>query len=229
MASSAISSRIAASKSGAVGTPPSQAGLGFTSQYTYTSNLGAAGTFFIGSNPNTFNGFFPAFQNGVRVPTPNSGDNQLIINGASAANTRVWEESGITILPNTDYFFSVFVQSVTDTNPAILDFTANGVQLGSTFTASATTGVEQEFFATFFSGRSTTVDLALVDQDTASGGNDFALDDFVFNTTAPTDGTPVGGTGTTPTPPNSVPEPSSLLLVCGGLLALTMQRRRLQR
>jgi hypothetical protein len=146
----------------------------------------------------------------------------MIINGASTANTTVWAESGISVLPNTNYFFSVFVASVDPFSPAQLDFSANGQQLGSIFDASATPGLWQEFFASFNSGSNTTVNLSLVDQSTAFGGNDFALDDFIFDTTAPSGGTGVGGTGTTTT---SVPEPSTLLLVGGGLAWLASRRR----
>jgi hypothetical protein len=196
--------------------PVAQANLGFTSQYAYTSNLLPAATFFIGSNPNNFN---PNF--GTPTASPHSGNFQMIINGDNVANTKVWEQSGISIKPNTNYFFSVFLASVDALSPARLNFSANGVQLGSIFTASSTPGLETEFFATFNSGTNTTVDLAVVDQNTIAGGNDFALDDFIFDTTAPTGGTGVGGTGTT-----TVPEPSTLLLVGGGLLVLAARRRR---
>ena len=208
-------------ESGAVGAPPSQSSLQFTSQYTYTSNLVPAGTFYIGSNPDAYNPFFASFSNGPPA-APNSGSFEMIVNGASAANTKVWEESAITVVPNATYFFSVFVQSVTDISAAVLDFSANGVQLGSTFTADSTTGTEQEFVATWFSGTNTTVDLALVDQDTAAGGNDFALDDFEFSTTAPAGGTGVGGT----TGPVGAPEPSSILVLLSGIAALRLRRRR---
>jgi hypothetical protein len=200
--------------------PVSQASLGFTSSYSYTANLGPAGTFYIGSNPNTFNGFFAAFQNGSSLPLPNSGSEQMIINGAGARAT-VWAEQSIAVTPSTSYFFSVFVQSVTDTSPPVLDFSANGVQLGSAFTSSTTTGAEQQFVASWFSGSAATVDLSLVDSNTASGGNDFALDDFAFSTTAPTGATGVGGTGTGPV---GVPEPSSLLVLAFGLVSLAGRR-----
>jgi hypothetical protein len=200
--------------------PVSQASLGFTSGYSYTANLVPAGTFYIGSNPNTFNGFFAGFQNGSSLPLPNSGSQQMIINGASSRVT-VWSEQSIAVMPNTNYFFSAFVQSVTDISPPVLDFSANGVQLGNAFTSSTTTGVEQEFVASWFSASATTVDLSLVDSNTASGGNDFALDDFIFSTTAPTGATGVGGTGTGTV---GVPEPSSLLVLALGLLSLLGRR-----
>ncbi len=147
-------------ESGAV----AQANLGFTSQYVYQSNLGPPGTFFIGNNPDSNNGFF-----GSPTALPNSGNFEMIVNGANVQNVKVWDESAIAVQPNTNYFFSVFVASVDDVggNVAELDFSANGTQLGTIFDASTTPGLWQQFFATFNSGSATTVDLSLVNQSPA--------------------------------------------------------------
>ncbi len=190
---------------------------GFTSGYAYSpGNLLSAGTYDVGSSPKADNGFFT-----YNTP-PHSGNLEMIVNGASTANVPVWGESGISVLANTTYYFSAWIASVTSTSPAQLDFSINGSQIGSTFTATST-GEYEEFFATWNSGAATTASLSLVNQNTAAGGNDFVLDDISLDTTAPGGGTSVGGTGTGQT---SVPEPSGLLLIGGGLLASALLRRR---
>ncbi len=188
---------------------------GFTSAYTYTSNEEPPATYFIGSNPNLYNPFWPS------TAMPFDGSNMMIVNGADVPNVNVWEESAIPVTPDTTYFFSAHLTSVFPASPAELNFSADGTLLGSTFTASTTVGLWQQFYATWFSGSNTSVDLSIVNQDTAFSGNDFALDDIDLDTTTPT-GTGVGGTTGTP----SVPEPASLLLLGGGLTALGLAKRR---
>jgi hypothetical protein len=198
---------------------------GFTSNYTFSpGNLLSAGTFAIGNNPDAQNGFF-----GPPNPPPNSGNDEMIVNGASAANVQVWGEGPIPVVPNTNYNFSVFVASIDGLggNFAKLDFSANDIQLGSIFDASSTLGLQQQFVATWNSGANTSVNLSLVNQSTAAGGNDFVLDDFDFGTTIQ-GGTGVGGTGTgtgTGGIP-SVPEPGALSLLGSALFGFAAIRRR---
>ena len=123
---------------------------GFTSGYAYSpGNLLSAGTYDVGSSPKADNGFFT-----YNTP-PHSGNLEMIFNGASTANVPVWGESGISVLANTTYYFSAWIASVTSTSPAQLDFSINGSQIGSTFTATST-GEYEEFFATWSSGAATT-------------------------------------------------------------------------
>jgi hypothetical protein len=119
----------------------------------------------------------------------------------------------------------VFVGSIDGLggNFAKLDFSANGIQLGSIFDASSTLGLQQQFVATWNSGANTSVNLSLVNQSTAAGGNDFVLDDFDFGTTIQ-GGTGVGGTGTGGIP--SVPEPGALSLLGSALFGFAAIRRR---
>ena len=187
-----------------------QGSLGFTSSYAYTSDLLPAGTFYVGSNPDLYNGFF-----GSPTASPNSGSYEMIINGSTGINQLVWQENAIPVLPNTTYYFSVYASPVDAISPAILDFSANGLQLGSDFTLTQTPGVWDRFFATWASGANTSVTLSLVDQSTAAGGNDFALDDFIFNTQSPMTGAGVGGTGG-----STAPEASTWAMMLIGFAGL---------
>jgi len=70
-------------------------------------------------------------------------------------------------------------------------------------------GTWQFLGTTWNSGTNTSVSLRIINQNTAVGGNDFALDDIHFSTESSV----------------SVPEPASLLLSGLGLAALVMSRR----
>lgn len=159
---------------------------GFTSAYAYKSStsicflcccgvLSVEGTYSIDTNPHNLHSNFATMGD----HTTGTG-NMLIVNGASVANTTVWAEN-INVQANTDYVFSVWIASVNPQAPAQLQFSIDGVPLGSTITASTTTGVWQYFTTTWNSGtRSGSLPIALVNQNLASSGNDFAVDDIVF-------------------------------------------------
>lgn len=159
---------------------------GFTSDYTFISStnnchncccgaLSAEGTYAINTNPNNIHTNFASMGD----HTSGSG-NMLIVNGAAAANVVVWKQN-IIVQANTDYVFSVWVTSVNDQNPAQLQFSIGGAQLGSTINPSAVTGNWQYFTTTWNSGtNSGSLPIALVNQNIATSGNDFAVDDIVF-------------------------------------------------
>lgn len=104
----------------------------------------------------------------------------LIVNGAPTANVVVWQQN-ITVMPNTDYVFSVWVASSHPTNPAILQFSIKNVSLGTTIVAPAAAGSWQYYTTTWNSGtESGSLPIALINQNIVASGNDFALDDIVF-------------------------------------------------
>jgi len=155
--------------------------VNFSSSYYFCNTsgcLGPAGGYGVGTDANFYNSGFAGSDH-----TTGSG-NFMVINGSSTANTSVWCQT-ITVTPNTTYEFSTWVSSVNPTSPAILQFSINGVNLGSTFTASSTVGLWLQFFQTWNSGSDTTATICIVNQNTAGGGNDFGLDDISFQECVP--------------------------------------------
>ena len=160
---------------------------GFSSSYTYMTTGSACpscccgvltpeGVYTVGTNPHTYHTGFTSFGD----HTSGSG-NMLIVNGASATGVTVWKEN-ISITANTDYVFSVWATSANPASPAILNFSINGAALGTISLSSAVSDGTWQYFTTTWNSGSTSgsVPIALVNQNTAAGGNDFAVDDIVF-------------------------------------------------
>ncbi len=148
---------------------------GFTSDYTYeTPPNTIGGTYYVGTNPKVWNG-------GMNACSDHSSGvgKMLLVNGSSTLNTQVWK-SVINTISNTNYAFSVWVQSVHPANPAQLKFSINGIQLGQIFQANATPCNWNQFYIVWNSGNNTTANISLVNQNTQTNGNDFALDDISF-------------------------------------------------
>ena len=160
--------------------PGFEAGLSdFTSDYVQGTGgpfglLSNEGEFAVASNSNlTHNNFANC--------TPPSGSGQmLVVNGATTANEDVWCQT-VNVNPGTDYEISAFVATVVAENPALLQFSINGVLLGSPFNASFSLCNWQQFSEVWSSGGNTTAEICIVNQNTQGSGNDFALDDLFFS------------------------------------------------
>jgi hypothetical protein len=158
---------------------------GFTSSYSYKSAsstcgncccgvLSPEGTYTVDTNPRNVHTNFAVMGD----HTTGTGQ-MLIVNGSATANVVVWTQS-ITVQPNTDYVFSAWATSVNSQNPAQLQFSIDGSTLG-TINPTSTTGDWQYFTTIWNSGsKSGSLPIALINQNIASSGNDFAVDDIVF-------------------------------------------------
>ncbi|MBL7940552.1 MAG: gliding motility-associated C-terminal domain-containing protein [Flavobacteriales bacterium] len=107
------------------------------------------------------------------------GGGMFLANGSAVENASVWCQT-ITVQPNMTYAFSAWLMSASPESPAILDFTVNGASLGDPLLASSTTCIWDQFYALWSSGTATTVDICITNQNLATSGNDFALDDIAF-------------------------------------------------
>lgn len=106
----------------------------------------------------------------------------MAVNGAGVANVKVWYFTLNNIQPNRRYEFSTWITSLHATNPAILQFSINGVLMGNPFQAYPYTCDWYQFFHLWDSEENTQATISIVNQNTILSGNDFALDDISFAT-----------------------------------------------
>jgi gliding motility-associated-like protein len=147
---------------------------GFSSGYNFATLNTSEGEVYVGSNTTSWNG---AFSN-CADHTSGSG-NMLLVNGSPSKDIEVWKQT-ISVSPNTNYEFSVWLQALYNVNPAQLQFAINGVQLGNIFNATLPTCTWSKFNAMWNAGANTTAEISIVNKNTAVQGNDFALDDISF-------------------------------------------------
>jgi hypothetical protein len=154
-----------------------QGNIGFTSNYTNSTDLVPEGRYAVVTNPQSVHASFIACGD----HTSGSG-RQMVINGATAANVTIWRQT-VNVVPNTFYQFSYWVQSVVGNNPSQLQLYVNGVAAGPTYTAAVATCNWTQFIYNWSSGAVTSATLELRNQNIVAGGNDFALDDIIFQHT----------------------------------------------
>lgn len=117
---------------------------------------------------------------GYSTNPPESGNYQMVVNGSTVASDIVWGQTINNITSNTSYQFSYWEQSAVAGTPSKLRFYANGSPAVSVYTAPSTTNNWQLYTYTWNSGSSTSVTLTLQDAENSAGGNDFAIDNIVF-------------------------------------------------
>lgn len=154
--------------------------VGFGSDYTFYpgggGNMGEA-LYGMVTNANSIHTAFQGIGHTGNAPV----DSFLVVNGAGTPNQNVWCQT-VSVSPNTDYFFGAWVSSMVANSPAILQFSINGQVLGSPFNAPFNINNWVQFYETWNSGNATSATICVVNQNTNTGGNDFALDDISFST-----------------------------------------------
>lgn len=106
--------------------------------------------------------------------------NVYVTDGAIFPDEKIWCQT-VTTEKHTDYEFSAWLTTVLNQENAILQFTINTTPIGDPFEASPIECEWNEFFQIWNSGASTTAEICITNQNSASEGNDFALDDISFN------------------------------------------------
>ncbi len=149
----------------------------FNTGYILDCTIGGAigeARYCVGTNPNSVHFAWSACGD----HTTGTG-NMMILNGTSTPNVIVWQQSSITVSPNTCYQFCVWATSVYPDNPAKIKLNVNGATQASTL-LSSTTCAWQQICGTWFSGSATNATLTILDEDLNPGGNDLAIDDVSF-------------------------------------------------
>lgn len=154
----------------------SNGNTGFSSDYSFVSNNTTEGEYFVGPNPQAWNG-------GVSpCPDHTSGSgNMMMVNGSPVINQTIWKQT-VSVTPNTLYAFSTWIQSVSANNPANLQFAINGVAIGQPIAATVPTCNWARFYTTWNAGNQATAVISIINKNTQVQGNDFALDDIQFAT-----------------------------------------------
>jgi hypothetical protein len=109
-----------------------------------------------------------------------TGSSQMIINGNTVAGAVVWTQN-VSVLPNTDYQFTYWLQTVvngTDPAPSKLQLYVNGVAAGPVYTANPASGNWTQYVYNTNSASASSINLELINQTIIAGGNDFSLDDI---------------------------------------------------
>lgn len=156
----------------------------FVTEYTQVADpnpFGVQAAYDIVTNPNAW---FTAFSS-CGDHTSGSG-NLMVFDGAvdPTGNVIVWSnQNPVSVTPNTDYTFSYYVASVSPENPARLEVFINGVSQGPPVTAPGATCLWTEVSYNWNSGADASAIFVIYDRNSASGGNDFALDDITFKET----------------------------------------------
>lgn len=149
----------------------------FTTDYTFTSNPAGNGQqrcYGIVTNPKTW---FNAFSS---CPDHTTGTGRMFVADGATNVAKVWTQNVSGLLPNQDYDFSYYIQSVTSGTVAKMEVLINGVSLGALKNAPASNCQWMLHKYTWNSGSNTSATITIYNRDTSAGGNDFAIDDIAF-------------------------------------------------
>ncbi len=144
--------------------------IGFSSADTLeTPSLSLPGHYTVLTDPSVFSAF-----SHIGDHTTGTG-NMLLVDAAKIPGYAFWCEA-LSVIPNTDYLFTGWAALLYPPVP-IVQVTVNGVNAGS-FSTTLVKGQWVQYQTTFNSGPSATMNLCLIDLNTAGVGNDFVMDDI---------------------------------------------------
>lgn len=134
------------------------------------------GTYKLSDNPRRYH--VQAFDN-LSDHTTGTGK-MLVVNGDTGRNKLVWGQTIRGLKPGTQYAFSACGAGVSAGTVAILQYTINDSILGANNEALKPPRYKWTPYFQIWTANADTARISLVDQTTAGGGNDFAVDDISF-------------------------------------------------
>lgn len=194
---------------------------GFTTGYAF-GDVSGPGTYNIGTSPNSAPG---AYGDWCKCGDHTSGTGMMmIVNGANSVAWPVWEEV-VHVAPSTEYTFSYWGAEVDQTSNSLphLAVKINGRNIGNSFfpqNSPDNGGAWVNFNFTWNSGSSHTADLVLVDLNTDTAFNDFAIDDISFTQAPGSGGTAAADPGDAGSGPISTVATITVADADGGAIAL---------
>jgi hypothetical protein len=160
----------------------------------FTSGFSVPGYIFVGTGSQ-----MPAFNNAFTQTfndhSASADDKFLMVDGVCVQGIKLWKQTNIPVKPNTNYYFSVWINSLKDqpNYPGILNFDVNGTNIGANIIAPSLGGGNPssagwvKFESVWNSGSTppATVTISIEGNQTIGcGGNggesDFAIDDISF-------------------------------------------------
>ncbi len=134
------------------------------------------GHYIISDNPNDIHSNF------TDCGTLGGNGNMMIVNGSEDMTNRIWCQT-ITTVPNAEYVFRARAASVHPQSPAKLRFSINGQLIGQQLDLPPFFPcIWEDFEANWTAVAAEQAEICITNQNTESGGNDFALDDIFFGT-----------------------------------------------
>lgn len=135
--------------------------------------LDCEGTYDVINNPQLGHTGFAACKDHT-----SGGGLMMVLNGAPAFQN-VWCQT-VPVMPNMDYILTIWVTSVVASSPPIIQANINGMNVGPPFFSSGSVCAWEKHEVIWNSGSSTSADICFLNENTNTGGNDFAIDDISF-------------------------------------------------
>jgi len=156
----------------------SQGNMGFQTTYTFSTWAWPDYYGIANSNVNPNPGSW------MNCGDHTGGGNYMWADASSSnQNMPIWEEA-FTVQPNTNYVFSFWMSNVNGDSiscpPGKVQFSINGVALGSLLQAPNASCVWIQNCVVWNSGSATTAQISILNQNAFFSGNDFGFDDFSF-------------------------------------------------
>jgi len=153
---------------------------GFSSDYVYLQGGSSTqGTYSFVSSAEMHN---PSFSPCTDAISP--GELIMAVDGGTSENDAVWCQT-FSINPTSSYAFKFELASLSDGNPGRLRVRINGDDVGGTLIGDPQACIWKQSLAYWNASGTPTAEVCIYDLNTSASGNDFALDNILFQELGP--------------------------------------------